>query len=271
MKKVGLFYGDFDPATVRTVTYAAEQLKQKKLHEVWFVVSEGEHLTERVALLKMIACRRKFRVYTQVSLKDSRYEFVDISDPSLEVKELVFSDLKLLSSRQKRYIMEHNMYLESVSKSTVSERRWDHVRRVARLCSAFAIGNHLDPEKAYVSGILHDIAKGMKEDELKPLMDVYYPQHEHYNYHVWHQYIGAVMLERDLKCRDKTIIKAVKHHCLGDDTDPYSMILYCADKLDPGREYDSSREIELCRKNIREGYRTVMKQQQEYLRKEGVI
>ena len=48
-------------------------------------------------------------------------------------------------------------------------------------------------------------------------------------------------------------------------------MLYCADKLDPGREYDSSREIALCQQNIVEGYQTVMKQQQEYLRKEGVI
>lgn len=271
MKRVGLFYGDFDPATVKTVEYAAAQIKSKKLHEVWFVVSEGVNLRERIAILKMIASRRKFRIYTQISLKDRRYEFIDITDQTLEVKELQFSDLKLLTGRQKRYMTAHGLYLESISKSVLKEKRWEHVRRVARLCSAFAIGNHLDPEKAYVSGILHDIAKEMKEEELKPVMDVYYPQHEHYNYHVWHQYVGAVMLERDLKCRDKKIIRAVKHHCLGDDKDPYSMMLYCADKLDPGREYDSSREIALCQQNIEEGYRTVMQQQQEYLRKEEVI
>ena len=72
MKKVGLFYGAFDPATVKTVKYAANQIKIKKLHEVWFVVSEGENLRERIAMLKMIACRRKFRIYTQISLKDRR-------------------------------------------------------------------------------------------------------------------------------------------------------------------------------------------------------
>ena len=219
----------------------------------------------------MIASRRRFRIYTEFSLKDRRYEFVDITDPSLEVKELAYSDLKLLTVRQKRYIMEHYLYLESISKSTVGEKRWGHVRRVSRLCSDFAAGNHLDPQKAYVSGMLHDIAKEMKQQELKPYMDLYYPQYESYNYNVWHQYVGALMLDKDLKCTDKDIIKAVRHHCLGDDRSPYSMILYCADKLDPGREYDSSREIALCEHNIVEGYRTVMQQQQEYLRKEGVI
>ena len=271
MKRIGLLYGDFDPATVKTAEYAKTQLKEKKLDEIWFIVGDGDNLRERIAMLKMVTCFRKFRVYTRFSLKDRRYEFTDITDPSLEIRNLQLSDLKLLTGRQRRYMTENGMYLESISKSAVREKRWDHVRRVARLCSAFAIGNKLDPEKAYISGILHDIAKEMNEEELKAVMDVYYPQHEHYNYHVWHQYVGAVILEKVLKCRDKRIIKAVKHHCLGDDKDPYSMMLYCADKLDPGREYDSSREIALCQQNIVEGYQTVMKQQQEYLRKEGVI
>ena len=49
------------------------------------------------------------------------------------------------------------------------------------------------------------------------------------------------------------------------------MIVYCADKLDPIRGYDSSSEIELCTGNIREGFRLVHEEQDEYLRKEGVL
>jgi nicotinate-nucleotide adenylyltransferase len=33
------------------------------------------------------------------------------------------------------------------------------------------------------------------------------------------------------------------------------MCIYCADKYDRSRGYDSSKEIELCKKDIREGFK----------------
>lgn len=48
----------------------------------------------------------------------------------------------------------------------------------------------------------------------------------------------------------------------------YDRILFVADKLDPSRGYDSSKEIAVCRKDLKIGYELVKKQQEEYLEKE---
>lgn len=34
---------------------------------------------------------------------------------------------------------------------------------------------------------------------------------------------------------------------------PYAMMVFCADKLDPLRGYDSSKLIEICNKDIKKG------------------
>ena len=88
---------------------------------------------------------------------------------------------------------------------------------------------------------------------------------------VWHGYIGADFVKRQLYVRDKDVISAIYHHVLGDGKSSYDKILFIADKLDPSRGYDSSEQIELCKKNLDLGFKRVKKEQQEYLRKEGTL
>lgn len=168
------------------------------------------------------------------------------------------------------FIMENGLYVESIAKSTVSERRWIHVQSVAKLCREIAECVGADPDKAYRAGLLHDCAKDMDKDLMEMYMDLYYPDKKELNHHIWHQYVGAAYLKKYFKLRDKEILKAVEHHCLGDDDSLLSMIVYCADKLDPSRGYDSSKQIELCKRDIKAGFRLVHEEQDEYLRKEGV-
>ena len=273
MKKVGLYYGSFDPVTTLQIDHAVKKKKQLDLDEVWFVLSEeGIAFKHRLTLIRMLVNDKAYKVIKEAELKKNRNDqYIDITDESLVLKELTYDGLKYLKTRQKRYIMEHYLYLESISKSTLKPHRWQHVLRVADLCRQFAEGNGYDRQKAWCAGMLHDIAKNMDRETQESIMKVYCPEHMNYNWQVWHQYVGAVLLENKLKMRDGEIIKAVRHHCLGDDQSVLSMIVYCADKLDPGREYDSSNQIALCTSNIKEGYRLVKKEQDEYLKKEGVI
>ena len=45
------------------------------------------------------------------------------------------------------------------------------------------------------------------------------------------------------------------------------MMVFCADKLDPLRGYDSSELIETCKKNIEKGFDLVVQQNREYLKR----
>ena len=273
MKKVGLYYGSFDPATKVQIRYAVKKKKQLDLDEVWFVLSDqGISYEHRMTLLRMRLYGKGYKVIRETELKkDQNDQYIDITDDSLSMKELTYSDLKYLTTRQKRYIMEHYLYLESISKSTLKRHRWEHVVRVSDLCRQFAAGNGYDQDKAYCAGVLHDIAKNMDRETLEGYMKTFCPEYLEENWQIWHQYVGAVIIQRELKNRDREIIKAVRHHATGDDQDILSMIVYCADKLDPGRGYDSSKQIALCTRNIKEGYKLVRKEQIEYLKKEGVI
>ena len=271
--RIGLFYGRFDPVSLPEIRHAFIMNRQQRQDEVWFVVDdEGTDYKHRLTLLKLGLHGRGFRVLRKSELAtDNRNNFTDITDSSLAIKELGYSELKLLNTRQKRYIMDHYMYLESISKSTLKEKRWAHVQRVADLCVQFARGNGYDERKAYCAGMLHDLAKNMDKEVQEYYVRTYCPEILNENWQIWHRPVAAILLKSRLKMSDREIIKAVRHHCLGDDESVLSMIVYCADKLDPGRDYDSSREIALCTANIRKGYQTVKQQQFEYLKKEGVI
>ena len=273
MKKIGLFYGRFDPVSKPEIRHAVTKKKQLDLDEVWFVLSdEGIDFKHRLTLIKLGSDQKGFRVIRESELKKKRnQQYTDITDGSLAIRELGINELKLLATRQKRYIMDHYLYLESISKSALKERRWQHVQRVADLCVQFARGNHYDQAKAYRAGMLHDIAKNMDKQEQEWYVRTYCPELLEENWQTWHRPIAAVILKTKLKMSDRKIIRAVRHHCLGDDEDILSMIVYCADKLDPGRGYDSSRETALCSNNIKKGYALVKQQQYEYLKKEGVI
>ena len=54
---------------------------------------------------------------------------------------------------------------------------------------------------------------------------------------------------------------------LGTSQDPYAMMVFCADKLDPLRGYDSTKLIEVCNKDIKEGFDLVVQQNREYLKR----
>ena len=53
------------------------------------------------------------------------------------------------------------------------------------------------------------------------------------------------------------MLKAIRHHCLGDDSDTYSKLIFVADKLDPLRNYDSSKEIEIACKDLNKAFKIV--------------
>ena len=55
---------------------------------------------------------------------------------------------------------------------------------------------------------------------------------------------------------DPIILKAIEDHTTASvDISLIGKCLYVADKLDPLRGYDSSKQIELCKKDINAGFR----------------
>ena len=153
----------------------------------------------------------------------------------------------------------------------MNEHRYLHSQSVAQLCVELAQAHGLDAKAAYIMGIAHDVCKQLPYEKAKAWMHAHMPDHLEEAAAIWHGYIGADYVNKVFHIRDRRILQAIYHHVKGRNRTDYDRILFIADKLDPSRGYDSSREIEISRKSLREGYRVVKQQQEAYLKKEGTL
>ena len=120
---------------------------------------------------------------------------------------------------------------------------------------------------AYYIGLFHDIAKYMPKDEMIKWMNSICPENMEYPVAVWHGFVGAAVTKDIFLIDDPIVYNAIYHHVLGTSQDPYAMMVFCADKLDPLRGYDSSKLIEICNKDIKKGFDLVVQQNREYLKR----
>lgn len=166
------------------------------------------------------------------------------------------------------YMYEHRLYVENFVAQHVNEHRYKHSVSVAHLCEEMALANHLDGQKAYYIGLFHDIAKCMDKEHMEQWMDAICPENKEWALPVWHGFVGSEIVDRIFYLSDPQIKNAIYHHVLGDDsTDPYAMIIFCADKTDPLRGYDSSDLINQCKANIEKGFWAVKAENDKYLTK----
>lgn len=164
--------------------------------------------------------------------------------------------IEMLNQSVIHYIFTKGLYLETMIKPYMKEKRWKHTCSVAQLASEIASENNLNEKQAYIAGMLHDVAKEMEESKAKDIMLKEFPQYINKPMAIWHQWISAYMAKRLFYIDDEVILKAIADHTTASlSISQIGKCLYVADKLDPLRGYDSSKQIELCKKDINEGFR----------------
>ncbi len=266
----GLFTGDFDPITIADIQIARKIKKEKNLEYVYFYLhKEGQTDYDcRLEMLKrMIKPYRKFKILEKTIQKNA---CIVIEENKQVQKAVRQGNFQYIPKYIRSYIMEKGLYCRSIIQTQLKESRYLHSLSVAELAKRIAKTNQLDEEKAYLIGIYHDIAKNLSVQDNKTYISIYKPYEKDYPQAVWHQYIGYYLLKHYYCLKDKDMLKAIRHHCLGDDDSPYSQLIFVADKLDPSRGYDSSKEIALALQNLKNGFATVKLQNENYLKKEGV-
>ena len=200
---------------------------------------------------------------TKYDIKRIHMEPIPVS--SSEIRK--GNKLNYLDPAVLEYIYQQELYIQEFVQSRVNEHRYKHSLSVADLCKEMAQANGLDGHKAYLAGLFHDIAKSMSKEKMEPWMDSVCPENKKYALPVWHGFVGSEILKRIFYIEDNQILEAVYHHVLGTSTDPYAMIVYCADKTDPTRDYDSSEMIQACKENIEQGFYWVKEENEKYLKK----
>jgi nicotinate-nucleotide adenylyltransferase len=103
-----------------------------------------------------------------------------------------------------------------------------------------------DPDRGYLAGIAHDIAKSLSEEDMRRLAKKDgepVSKLEQKKPSLLHSRAGAVLLREYFGITDEEILAAVRDHTVGSPyMGPLAKIIYIADKIEPTRKNDPSHK-----------------------------
>lgn len=140
-------------------------------------------------------------------------------------------------------IEEIKVYL----KTNLMEKRYTHILGVADTAKKLAKLNGISEEKAEIAGLAHDVAKNLKIDMMKEIMEknnIILSEVEQNNANLWHSIIADIVAKDKLGIEDEEILDAVRWHTTGkEDMSTLTKIVYIADMIEPSRNFEGVEEI----------------------------
>lgn len=190
------------------------------------------------------------------NLKTFHFKKLNIDPIEVSSTDVRAGKIEYLNKDVLRYIVSNGLYLETMIQSKMSKKRYLHSVSVAKTAQEIARSNNLDPLKAYIAGMFHDIAKEMDPKKAKKLMKKHYPKYINKPYAIWHQWLSAYVCKHEYRLRDKEILQAITHHTTAStNMSKLDMCIYIADKYEPLRGFDSSKELALAKQDIELGFK----------------
>lgn len=137
--------------------------------------------------------------------------------------------------------------IEEKLKESLSETDYDHSRRVAQASVKMARTFSVDPEQAWLAGLLHDCARGMSDagllEEAGRLGLEIGPVERAYPY-LLHASVGACLVPESFGVDESAVLRAIERHTLGaPDMTALEKILYLADKTEDGRRHTGVERV----------------------------
>ena len=139
-------------------------------------------------------------------------------------------------------------------KKILSEYRYGHSLRVAGVAKELATIYRADENKAYIAGLVHDVAKEFTDEEnIRWLensnMDVNLLDTKFKS--VIHAEIGALVARQRYEVSED-ICQAIRYHTIGNiNMTLFDKIIFVADKIEEGKDYPGiEEEREMAFKNI---------------------
>lgn len=125
--------------------------------------------------------------------------------------------------------------------------RYKHSLGVADTAENLARKYGADPLKAYIAGLLHDIARDFDDNEMLNRAKKYNLQVSEYGFAMpllLHGPVAAVMAREEFGITDPEILNAIALHTVGSEyMSQLDKILFVADKIEPHRRHGAVEEI----------------------------
>lgn len=183
----------------------------------------------------------------------------------------VVDDFHLLNSSARKHLLNDDEVIIDLIKSNMSNKRFLHSLAVAKLAKELAYYHHVDPHKAYIAGLLHDIAKELPIEEQNTYLKYYDLNKLNEPDKVKHSHVGKYYLKDKLNFHDKDILNAIYNHTVLKSFDKLSLIIYIADKRDETRNINDE-VIEVAKKDLKKAYQILINKWKEkhiYLNEQG--
>lgn len=150
------------------------------------------------------------------------------------------------------------------------DHRYAHSVRVARMSENLARAHGADPAKARLAGMLHDLARLYSAERLLrecDERDIPIGEFERQNPIVLHAPLSARLAQELFGIRDEEVLSAIRKHTLGDgEMTPLDCVVYLADALEPGRDYEGRAETaDLAMRDLGAGMRATIGSSLRYL------
>lgn len=228
-------------------------------------LSQWHEIDELAKLVKIVAFARKGYPKNHTSITNYNVQVIEtfripVSSTKIRLLQSLDTPKEVID-----YIVDNEMYFIKSIKAYMSENRFKHSVSVARLAYDIAKSNNLEPSIMYQAGLLHDIAKEIDIKEQEGWMKEFFPNFRTCPKVAWHQWIGQYIAQEYFSITDENILNSIMYHTSGhSNMTVYEKILYCADKIEPLRGFDSSNLIATCKKDISTGFIDVLIDNKKY-------
>ena len=125
-------------------------------------------------------------------------------------------------------------YIKNWLKANLSEERFEHSLGTADCAKTLAKKYGLDEEKAYFTGLIHDCAKCLPNNEMqKALSECVLVCGEADNPKTHHAPAGVVIAKKEFGVNDEEILSAIRWHTIGKlNMSLFEKIIFLADKIE---------------------------------------
>lgn len=167
------------------------------------------------------------------------------------------------------WILAHRLYFVDKVLPYYKNTRYQHALRVSYTAYKIAMSNRKDACKAFLAGYYHDITrmqapykvKREVEAEIAPHFQGLTPPSW-----IYHQFTGAIVAKEDFHILDEGVLSAIRWHTTGRAHMTWlEKTVFAADKIEPGRKFDSKALIKAMEEDIDMGFLKVLKANVEYL------
>lgn len=254
------FISSFDPISQKELDYIKDYRKKNHLRKVFLVVKDDGILDKKDRIKILKKAMKPYR-YMQIAQQAKEGIALDESDEKL-IRQ---GYLKYCANGIVNEILRNGYYFEEIIAYHCKKTRKDHAMRVAALAKDLAKRHGLNEIVAYQMGILHDITKDKEDAFHERILQKEDKERLKENKNIWHSYSASYWLKKNMYIHDKRILNAIYYHTVGNPKGKYNQLLFIADKIEPGRKYDVSKETELAKKDLKKGYWLVYEEAKEYI------